>query len=149
MAKQTYTYGDGTTVEIVDGSEIERDEDGEILYWRLPAITPAGERHPDSVEDYEPFFPRDGSTRRVLMHITDEDHVGRGPRNTVDRLAVELFEDPHSPGFKTVDVALVQQHLDTLANARRGTLDPVVALVEKRKDGTYGVTDAGRVELAN
>ena len=94
------------------------------------------------VEDYENFEPkldRLGTERRVLGQITDDDHVGRGPRNTVERLAIELAEDPFTAiEFNEADV--VQGHLDTLEDA---------GLIEKRDDGSYGLTEAGFVELAN
>lgn len=97
------------------------------------------EENPDAVEDYEPHFERTGTTRRVLGHITDEDHVGRGPRNTTARLAQELAEDPYTAISDGQDDQ-VQAHLDDLEGA---------GLVEVRDDGTYEVTEAGRVELAN
>lgn len=91
------------------------------------------------VEDYEPHFDRLGTERRVLGQITDDDHVGRGPRNTVERLSVELAEDPYTAiEFNEEDA--VQGHLDALEEA---------GLVEKREDGTYGVTEAGLTELVN
>jgi DNA-binding transcriptional ArsR family regulator len=186
--KLTFTYKDGDTVEIPDGSTIiradgvtDKDADGnlhpegEILYWNLPVTKPEGAIdivvhrmpnsaaitewhvydgstpladgeeltwiHPSQSLDYEPHFDRASATRRVLMHISDEDHVGRGPRNTVERLAVELGEDPHSRRFTAgADPSFVQQHVDKLT---------ATGLVECRKDGTLAVTDAGRVELAN
>lgn len=107
-------------------------------------------------EDYEPHFDRSGTTRRVLGHITDEDHVGRGPRNTTERLAVELAEDPNTrifpastagdatdehEGIEAYDPAtVVQEHLDELLAA---------GLIAARDDGAYEVTEAGRVELVN
>jgi hypothetical protein len=117
-----------------------------------PVETPA--EHPMAqyvVPDYEPHFDRSGTTRRVLGHVTDDEHVGRGPRNTVKRLFEELEEDPHTRTFKTnvTDDGVervpfveqdVQDHLDKLTEA---------GLLEKRDDGTYGVTRAGVVELVN
>ena len=97
------------------------------------------EKNPDAVEGYESHFDPAGTTRRVLGHITDEDHVGRGGRNTTARLAQELAEDPFTAIGGGQDDQ-VQKHLDDLVEA---------GLVEERDDGTYGVTDAGRVELAN
>lgn len=91
------------------------------------------------VEDYEPHFDRLGTERRVLGHITDEDHVGRGPRNTPERLALELAEDPYT-AIEFDELGVVQGHLDALEEA---------GLVEKREDGTYGVTEAGLTELVN
>jgi DNA-binding transcriptional ArsR family regulator len=91
------------------------------------------------VEDYEPVLDRLGTERRVLGHISDEDHVGRGPRNTVARLAQELAEDPNTAvEFDEDDV--IQEHLNTLEEA---------GLIERRKDATYGITDAGYTEMAN
>ena len=91
------------------------------------------------LDEYEPAFEREGTTRRVLGHISDEDHVGRGPRNTAERLAQELAEDPNTAiEFDEQDV--VQGHLDDLV---------AEGLIEVRDDGTYGVTDAGYTELAN
>lgn len=88
--------------------------------------------------DYDPKFDRMGVTRRVLGHITDEDHVGRGPRNEAARLAVELSEDPNTPG--AFDVEAIQEHLDKLEEA---------GLVKQRATGAYSVTRAGTVELVN
>jgi hypothetical protein len=102
-----------------------------------------------SAINYEPKFDRLGLTRRVLGHITDEDHVGRGPRNTAARLDQELDEDRNTPYRKNVPdpenpeavVPLkVQEHLDKLVEA---------GLVEKRDDDTYAVTEAGITELVN
>lgn len=102
--------------------------------------TPQGEElHPDQVPGYEPHFDPTGTTRRVLGHVTDEDHVGRGARNTVERLTVELAEDPYTAiEFNERDV--VQNHLDELEKA---------GLVARRQDDTYEVTEAGMVELRN
>ena len=90
-----------------------------------------------TVEDYEPHFDRAGTERRVLGHITDDDHVGRGPRNNIDRLALELSEDPNTRYAGNIDQ--LQDYLDALEQA---------GLVEQA-DGVYTVTDAGRTELAN
>jgi hypothetical protein len=89
------------------------------------------------VSVYEPKFDRLGTHRRVLGHITDLDHVGRGPRNTPDRLDTELAEDPNT-NFNEGDNS--QEYLDDLeANG----------LVQKRDDGTYALTDAGTYELSH
>lgn len=88
---------------------------------------------------YEPNFDPLGTTRRVLGHITDEDHVGRGPRNTVERLTQELAEDPFT-AVEFNEVGAVQSHLDALEQA---------GLVAKRDDGSYEVTEAGQTELTN
>lgn len=92
-------------------------------------------------EDYEPHFDRSGTARRVLGHITDEDHVGRGPRNTLDRLHQELAEDPHT---RIEGDAAGAQRVDEL-------LGELIAagLVQPRDDGTLEVTEDGRVELVN
>ena len=63
-------------------------------------------------EQYEPHFDRLGVHRRVLGHITEEDHVGRGPRNTAERLTEELSEDPYTPFDGDEDD--VQEYLDDL-----------------------------------
>src|SRR5215472_6506246 len=60
-----------------------------------PYGPPVTEPHELYVEDYEPHFDRLSTERRVLGHITDDEHV-RGPRNTIDQLDVELTEDPHT-----------------------------------------------------
>lgn len=91
------------------------------------------------VEDYEPVLDRLGTERRVLGQISDEDHVGRGPRNTVERLSLELAEDPYT-AVEYDEQDEVQRLLDTLEEA---------GLIEKREDDTYGLTEAGFVELAN
>jgi hypothetical protein len=51
----------------------------------------------------------------VLGHITDEDHVGRGPRNTGDRLHQELAENPYTEFGENDDV---QGYLDDRAIPR-------------------------------
>ena len=89
-------------------------------------------------EEYEPKFDRLGTHRRVLGHITDEDHVGRGARNTAERLALELSEDPFTE-FDGND-SDVQEYLDDLEAS---------GLVSKKKNGTYSVTKAGVTELTN
>lgn len=137
---ETYTHPEtGESVEIPAGSAIERNADGDILYWQLPPETPEGERHEAQVPDYEPQLERQSFTRRVLQHITDEDHVDRGPRNTTSRLRQELAEDANSRGTfgRRNDV---QTHLDQLQQ---------LGLVVKREDGTWAVTDEGLVELRN
>jgi hypothetical protein len=140
MATETVTYRDGTVYELPEGSDVfERDPEGKPVSWRAPQVTPQGELHPSQVEGYQPRFARDGATRRVLGHVTDEEHVGRGPRNTPERLARELMEDPFSP-FEKNDPDNILAHLQALQKAE---------LVELREDGTYGVTDAGRTELHN
>jgi DNA-binding PadR family transcriptional regulator len=73
----------------------------------------------------------------VLGHITDEDHVGRGPRNTAERLAQELDEDPFTDFAE--DTAAMQELLDDLEASGLVSQD----------DGVYTVTDAGHAELAN
>ncbi len=101
---------------------------------------PAGEfseGHPDAVEDYEPHFDRMGTTRRVLAFITDEEHLGT-VRNTPEALAQELNDDPYTN--YDGDPEELQEYLDKLVEA---------GLVNARDDGTYEVTQAGRVELAN
>jgi hypothetical protein len=85
--------------------------------------------------EYEPKFDRLGTHRRVLGHITDLDHVGRGPRNTPDRLNQELAEDPHTNFNQGDDV---MEYLDDLE---------AQGLVSKSGEGTYAVTDAGTYEL--
>lgn len=86
-------------------------------------------------EEYEPKFDRLSTTRRVLGHISDEDHVGMGPRNTPKRLAYELAGDPYTDFSEDDDV---QEHLDELEEA---------GLVQKREDDTYAVTEDGTYEL--
>lgn len=91
----------------------------------------------EASEEYEPKFDRLSVQRRVLMHVTDEEHVGRGPRNTADRLTQELAEDPYTEFGEDNDS---QEYLDDLEAS---------GLVEKRDDGTYGVTEAGHYELTH
>jgi hypothetical protein len=134
----TYTHPDtGEQVPIPDGAEVVRDDNGDIIGWSNPPETPEGELHPNQVEGYEPQFERSGTERRVLAHITDEDHVGRGPRNTIERLQEELEEDPNT-AISVGDG--VRPYLDELKAA---------GLVVESDDGVYSVTDAGQVELAN
>jgi hypothetical protein len=139
---EIYTHPDtGEEVEIPDGAEITyvgKGKDAQIAGWSNPPDTAEGDLHPDQVEDYEPHFDRASIQRRVLGYITDDDHVGRGPRNTADRLNQELDEDPFSPYVADDDD--VQAYLDELVEA---------GLVEDRGDGTYGVTEPGRIELVN
>ena len=90
------------------------------------------------VEDYEPVLDRLGTERRVLGFITDEEHAGRGPRNSVERLSFELEQDEftrYSGNFEQM-----QGYLDTIEEA---------GLIEKRDDDTYALTEAGLTELAN
>lgn len=87
-------------------------------------------------DDYEPNFDPLGTERRVLGFITQEDHAGRGPRNTVDRLAYELAEDEYT-AVEWNETDVVQAHLDALEEA---------GLVEQN-DGVYAVTEAGLIEL--
>ena len=91
----------------------------------------------DEPETYEPKFDPLGTHRRVLGHVTDEDHVGRGPRNTAERLTQELAEDPYTNFEEDDDV---QEYLDDLE---------AEGLVSKTKAGVYTVTDAGREELTH
>lgn len=87
-------------------------------------------------DDYEPHFDRMGTHRRVLGHVTDLDHVGRGPRNTAARLQQELEEDPYTNINEGDDV---QEYLDDLEAA--GLLS--------KEDDRYVVTEAGHIELGN
>lgn len=90
------------------------------------------------VEDFEPVLDRLGTERRVLGFITDEEHAGRGPRNTVERLSFELQQDEFTQYAGNFDQ--MQAYLDGLEEA---------GLVEKRADDTYALTDLGYTELAN
>lgn len=98
------------------------------------------ELHPDHVPGYEPHFDRMGLTRRVLGFVTDEDHLGLGPRNTHDLIARDMAGDVNSPQVTWDDSSRVQPALDKLVEA---------GLLEQREDGSYAVTEAGRVELRN
>jgi hypothetical protein len=91
------------------------------------------------VEGYEPVLDRLSVERRVLGHITDEHHAGRGPRNTFARLDQELGEDPHTD--------YEEGNVDRLDAMLAELIDE--GLVEERDNGTYGLTDAGFTELAN
>jgi hypothetical protein len=120
---------------IPENAEIQFNEDGEVLGWSNPTDIV----NPLAQDDYEPEFERLSVERRVLGHITDQEHVGRGPRNTVERLAQELAEDPWTDiGFGQEDS--VQEYLNDLETH---------GLIEKRADGTYALTEAGEIELAN
>lgn len=109
--------------------------------------------------DYDPRVPRESIERRVLGHISDEQHVGRGPRNTIPRLALELAEDPATMGVgQVVDVGVQGEPPKWRWVSHEGDIDRIdamvrtlvkVGLVERRGDGTLAVTEAGRVELAN
>ena len=88
------------------------------------------------VEVYEPNFDRLGMHRRVLGHVTDLDHVGRGPRNTAERLNQELAEDPFSEFHHGDDS---QEYLDDLEAHGLVT----------QTDGVYELTEAGQHELSN
>jgi hypothetical protein len=134
----TYTHPDtGETFEIPEGANVTTNDDGEITGWSNPPETPEDELHPDQVEGYEPKFARESMQRRALGHVTDDDHLGRGPRNNAARLQQELVEDGNSPFDDDDDV---QELLDDLEAS---------GLVTRSDDGIYSVTDAGRVELAN
>ena len=80
-------------------------------------------------DEYDPHFDRQSFQRLVLAHITDENHLGRGPRNTTEMIATDLGEDPGD----------VFDALGELADAGLVT----------HKDGVYTVTNAGTVELVN
>ena len=88
--------------------------------------------------DFKPVLDRFSVERRVLGHVSDEDHMGRGPRNTVERLALELSEDPYAKYAGNFDQ--MQAYLDDIEEA---------GLIEKRDDDTYALTEAGFTELAN
>jgi hypothetical protein len=110
-----------------------------------PPPAPEGdELDPRQVPGYEPKFPRLSTTRRVLGHVTDEvDQSALGPRNTLTALAYALWRDDNTPeiGGELSDATVAtKEHLDQLVGA---------GLVEDRGDGSYGVTDAGWVELHN
>jgi hypothetical protein len=136
---EIYKHPDtGEEVEIPEGSEISYTDDGEIFSWTNPPETPKGELHPSQVEGYEPHFDPLGPQRRTLAFITDFDNLGRGPRNTAERVGEEMDEDPFS-AF-SLHTHNVQEYLDELEGA---------GLVKQKKDGTYSVTKAGQVELAN
>lgn len=89
-------------------------------------------------DEYTPKFDRLGVERRVLGHVTDEDHLGRGPRNTLARLDQELIEDPHTSYAGNVEQ--LQRYVDDLVDA---------GLLAAREDGSYAVTDAGLFELTH
>jgi hypothetical protein len=92
----------------------------------------------EDYENYEPVLDRVSTERRVLGFITDEDHAGRGPRNTVERLSFELEMDEYTQFAGNFDQ--MQGYLDTLENEK---------LVAHDEDGVYSLTEAGFVELAN
>jgi hypothetical protein len=96
--------------------------------------------NPLKVDDYEPHFPRESHTRRVLGTITDEEDAQAGgvPRNTRDAVARVMVPDETSP--KITEQAHVDAEFDALAEA---------GLIEQRDDGSYGLTRAGWVELSN
>lgn len=152
---------DLVTVEdlIAAGGEVEKDGDGNVIYVRgLPAHT-GTTLHPEQVEEYTPKFDRQSVHRRVLQALTDEvDADVYGPRNSVPALGAHFANDPHTPqvnapsatemarryillpkGAVTAE-SQVADHLHELIGA---------GLVEQRNDGTYALTDAGRVELVN
>ena len=83
------------------------------------------------------MFARLSTERRVLGFITDEDHAGRGPRNTVERLSFELAQDEYTHYAGNFDQ--MQGYLDALEEAG----------LAEQTDGVYAVTEAGRVELVN
>jgi hypothetical protein len=105
---------------------------------------------PYARDDYEPTFPRDSNTRRVLQFVTDEEDAfavfgaGTAPRNTTPAIAAAMFQDENSPGVSSEDYdeacAQVQEELDALVEA---------GLVEQRDDGSYGLTKDGWVERSN
>lgn len=97
-------------------------------------------------------FPRMSVQRRVLGYVTDgEDSPRIGPRNTLAALTYSLMTDrttTHPPeGRDRLEIEdktiaeitnTVNEHLNALAGE---------GLVAQRDDGSYVVTDAGRVEL--
>lgn len=99
-------------------------------------------------------FPRLSLERRVLGHVTDEvDETEFGPRNTLAALTRALMTDrnttnPATPEHGRLDVErpvvdVAQSVLDVLAALQ------AAGLVSQREDGSYAVTDAGRVELSS
>lgn len=136
--------------------------EGEILYWHNPPETPAGELHPDVVVDYQPRFVRESGERRVLGSVSDEvDRSALGPRNTVSALTYFLARNPDTPHVNRPSITVLRQvqpnvmldlpHDQTAEAQVEGYLAALIkaGLVEQRDDGSYAVTDAGRVELAN
>jgi hypothetical protein len=105
---------------------------------------------PYARDDYEPVFDRDGTTRRVLGHITDQEDAfatmgaGTAPRNTVSALTIALMRDENTPGVSADDMAEAAQRVEA----------DVAELIEagfvvERDDGTLELTDDGLVELSN
>lgn len=174
---ELYEHPDtGEQVEIPDGADVQHVGDpvpaghvggvgaeGEILHWRMPPHTPAGELHPaqDPQQPYEPRFDRGSGFRRVLMSITDEVDVSAlGPRNSIPALAYFLARNPDSPHVNKPSSTLVK----LLQGAELGLAEDATAegqvrrylaaladagLVAEREDGSYELTDAGRHELRN
>lgn len=138
-------------IEIPEGADVVRNDDGEVLYWRNAA------EDQSQIDGYEAKFDRLGTHRRVLGFVTDEvdqdatdDNASRflvskdflGPRNTVGAIAFAMARDSNSPH--------VAPHLDEASQSVGKALDELEAagLVESQ-DGRYSVTDAGRDELRN
>ena len=90
------------------------------------------------VQDYEPVLDRYSIERRVLGYITDMEHGGTGPRNTVQALAIWVAHDEHAPIYNG-DEDEMQEYVDTLVDAG--------LVVEE--DDRYRLTEAGLVELVN
>lgn len=154
-----YTHPDtGEQVEIPQGSEIERDAEGNILFWRNPPAHTGTDLHPDQVEGYEAKFDRVGTHRRVMAHVSDEVDITKsdqnaarflvplealGARNTVEAIAFATARDENTPGIPQDYKAAVDQ-VENYLNDLEGA-----GLIEKRADGTYVLTADGRIEGSN
>lgn len=102
------------------------------------AWTPQPQEEPDEHPvGFAPLFPRLGTHRRVLGHVTPEvDRTAYGPRNTLPALTYALVRDDET------DISYPEQIPQYLA-------DLVQAGLLTEADGTYTVTDRGWQELTN
>jgi len=94
------------------------------------------------VQDYERVLDPYSLERRVLGYITDMEHGGTGPRNTVETLAIWVARDEYAfddTGHYEGDEDEMQGYVDELVDAG--------LVIEE--DDRYKLTEAGLVELVN
>lgn len=105
--------------DIPDVCDVQRDDDGTVIYWRLQDATTAVS----------------AAAREVLASVTGG--------NTVEQIAITLAEAgmfPNPNALRPRDFGVVIDQLAVLATA---------GFVAQGEDGTYTVTVAGVAELVS
>jgi hypothetical protein len=102
----------------------------------------------------ETAFPRLSLARRVLAFVSDEvDETAYGPRNTLTALTRGLSIDSHTTNPQNPDAERldVTGSLEDVVRAVYECLTSLVdaGLLKQAADGSYRVTNAGRMELAS